>query len=462
MKAVRRTLLVVDDDTLFSMAVRDSLMGDHLEVITATTGAEALRVCRDRKISVIILDQRLPDASGPELCPALLETNERVKIVFVTAYPEFQNALAAIRAGAFDYLSKPCDVEAIRIAVERCLKTLALEQAESVKDYRKALEAESVVLVGQDRGLAEVRQLIELAASADSPILITGETGTGKSYVARAIHFRGARRHGEFVGINCAALPESLIEAELFGYERGAFTGAAGSREGLFEMAEGGTLFLDEICEMSAVLQTRLLSVLDDRTIRRVGGRSSRLVDFRLIAATNVDPEAAVRAKRLRDDLYYRLNVIRIHLPPLRQRRADIPALAAHFLSRLSGRVPGLSLAPEEETRLMSYDWPGNARELRNVLERAVLLHCDGPLRPSELLQSLATKPGGAAGTAGPMPLPAPHGEILPLAELERRHIAATLTALGGNLTRTARTLGISLSTLKRRLREDGASSHRD
>jgi two-component system, NtrC family, response regulator AtoC len=458
-KTIPRTLLVVDDDTLFSMSIRDALTGDDLEVITATTGAEALRICRDRKINVIILDQRLPDASGPDLCPAFLEANERTKIVFVTAYPGFQNALAAIRAGAFDYLSKPCELEALRIAVQRCLKTLTLEQAESVKDYRKTLEAAEVVLVGEDQGLSEVNRLIELAASVDSPILLTGETGTGKSFVAKAIHFRGPRRRGEFVGINCAALPESLIEAELFGYERGAFTGAVGSREGLFEIAEGGTLFLDEICEMPVSLQTRLLSVLDDRTIRRVGGRSSRMVDFRLVSATNMDPDEAVRTKRLREDLYYRLNVIRVHLPPLRQRRADIPALAAHFLSQLSGLSSDLSLSPEEQARLMGYEWPGNLRELRNVLERAILLHHEGPLMPSALLRDTGAHNGPGDRQSSPDRSPA---DILPLTEVEQRHIAAAVAAHGGNLTRAARALGISLSTLKRKIRHTDSPPGRD
>lgn len=440
-----RKLLVVDDDTLFTTVLRDYLTGETLTVFTASTAREALRLAREESIDVVILDQKLPDASGPDLCPRLLESNERSKIIFVTAYPNFENAMAAIRAGAFDYLSKPCEPEQVRLSVERCLRTLQLERTESVRAYRTGLEAKGVRLIGENGGLAEAARLTRLAASSDAPVLVTGETGTGKSLVARAIHYGSARAAGEFIAINCGAFPESLIEAELFGYEKGAFTGAVGSREGLFEMSEGGSLFLDEIGEMPLLLQTRLLNVLEEKVVRRVGGRSFHPVDFRLIAATNADVDEALGQRRLREDLYYRLNVLRIHVPPLRERPKDIPALAEHFLRMIVGSSGVEALAEGEIDRLRAYGWPGNLRELRNVLERACLVQRGGPLKPSEFLRPAADPP--RSQTAG-----GPSGEIQSLEELERKAIVRTMARTGGNIARAARELGISVSTLRRKL----------
>jgi len=441
----RRSLLVVDDDRLFGEAVREDLEAPGLEVVLARSLADALPLCRERPFDVVLLDQQLPDGAGADLCPEILATNERAKVVFATAYPSFGNVVEALRRGAVDYLSKPCDPRQVRLVVERCLSTLDLERACGMTRRRKADEAGGAVLIGSDTTLAEVAVVVDAAAATDATVLVTGETGTGKGLVARAIHYRSARRDHELVAVNCAALPESLVEAELFGHERGAFTGAAASREGLFEMAEGGTLFLDEIAEMTPALQTRLLQVLEEKTVRRVGGRTPRRVDFRLIAATNADLGSAVTERRFRSDLYYRLDVIRIELPPLRQRRTDIPALARHLLRGLGAEE---SLPESELSRLSAYDWPGNVRELRNVLERTVLLHRGpGPLMPSRFLPS-----GSAPASAAGPDQTAASG--LPLAEVEARHIAAELARLGGNLTRAARSLGISVSTLRRKVSE--------
>jgi DNA-binding NtrC family response regulator len=443
-----RKLLVIDDDTFFSSILRDVLTGEALTVHTAATAGEGLRLAREEPMDVVILDQKLPDASGPDLCPLLLETNERTKIIFVTAHPNFENAMAAIRAGAFDYLSKPCDPEQVRLSVERCLRTMALERTESVRAYRTGLESRGLRLIGEEGGLGEAARLARLAATSDAPVLLTGETGTGKSLVARAIHYGSARARGEFIAINCGALPESLIEAELFGYEKGAFTGAASSREGLFEMSEGGSLFLDEIGEMPMLLQTRLLNVLEERVVRRVGGRSFRPVDFRLIAATNADVGEVLGQRRLREDLYYRLNVLRIHIPPLRERTGDLPALVAHFLGGIAGSGGVEALAAGEIERLRAYGWPGNLRELRNVLERACLVQRGGPLRPSELLRP-AGAPYPPPETAG---APGAVEEALSLDELEKKAIARAVARTGGNLSRAARELGVSVSTLRRKL----------
>jgi DNA-binding NtrC family response regulator len=440
-------LLVVDDDALLRRALADGLASGALEVLQAGSGAEALALCRTRPVHVVALDQRLPDVEGHLLCAPLLEAaGPETKLLFITAHPSFENALQAIRAGAFDYLSKPFELEQLRLAVERALRTLRLEGAERRRHTLRRREASELAVVGLSSGLVAVGGLLDVAAGTDVPVLITGETGTGKGLLARAIHHRGSRT-GELVTVNCAALPESLFEAELFGHERGSFTGATTEREGLVEAAEGGTLFLDEIGEMPLALQAKLLQVVEERAVRRLGARRPRSVDFRLVAASNRDLAAAVAAGSFRADLLYRLDVLRIALPPLRERPSDLPELCAHLLAR--GRRPGavLTLDSGEMERLRGYSWPGNVRELANVLERAALLQ-PPPLRPSALLPAHSAPPSAAAPDAGGT-----------LQEMERRQVTRSLQAHGGNLARTARALDISVSTLKRKLRAWGARS---
>ncbi|MDX9735233.1 MAG: sigma-54 dependent transcriptional regulator [Thermoanaerobaculia bacterium] len=446
-----RTLLVVDDDRLFGEALRMDLASDELEVLLAGSCAEVVRICHDFPPDVVLLDQRLPDGAGASLCPTILAANERAKIVFATAHPTFENALEAVRAGAVDYVSKPCELEQVRMVLARCLRLLDLERAESRESRRREVEARASELVGETGGLSEVSRLVGLAASSDVPVLLTGETGTGKSLVARAIHYRSARSGGEFVSLNCAALPESLIEAELFGHEKGAFTGAAASREGLFELAERGTLFLDEIGDMPPLLQSRLLTVLEDRLVRRVGGRVARRVDFRVMAATNVDVADALSAHRLRRDLYYRLDVLRIEVPPLRERRQDFPDLVRHFLASVPGGASLPPLASGELERLAAHDWPGNLRELRNVLERAALVRRAGePLRPSAFLpHDHASAPS------------VPADVVVPLEQVEARAIRDAVARTGGNLTRAAALLGVSVSTLRRKLSPEERRANR-
>ncbi len=445
---LKKTLLIVDDDRIFCETVRDYLTGDALDVLTAHTSKEGLAACASGKIDVVLLDQNLPDGEGHTLCPAILKYNDQAKIIFATAYPSFENAVKALKAGANDYLSKPFELEELNLAVNRAFRTLELERLEQIQNYQTAKAGDEAVIIG-GKGLAEILRLVELAASSASPVLITGETGTGKTLVAKAIHYKSAAGRSPFISINCASLPENLIEAELFGYEKGAFTGAVARKRGIFEMAEGGTLFLDEIGEMPLHLQAKLLSVIEDKQVRRLGGESIRPVDVRIMAATGVDLEQCL-GKTFRKDLYYRLSVIRIHIPPLRERRECIPMLCDHLLRQLTGRE--LKINDGELSKLKAYDWPGNVRELKNILERAVILQGDSELSPSGLIGKTGAHDQRGADAAAP----SKNAAIATLDEIEKNHIQQTLSKLSGNVTRTAKALGISLSTLKRKIKDYG------
>jgi DNA-binding NtrC family response regulator len=439
---MKKTLLVIDDDRVFGETVRDYLSSDTMEVILAHKAADGLTLCSLKKVDVVILDQQLPDGEGHTLCPDILKYNDQTKIIFATAFPSFENAIKAIRSGAYDYLSKPFDLEELALAVKQAFRTLELEQVEQVQDYQRTREKDDVVIIG-GAGLAETMLLIDRAASSDSSVLITGETGTGKSLVAKSIHYKSKADKAPFISINCASLPEQLIEAELFGYEKGAFTGAINAKKGLFEMAENGTLFLDEIGEMPMHLQSKLLSAIEERTIRRIGGTKTKPVNVRIMAATSLDLERTL-GTTFRKDLYYRLSVIRIHMPPLRERREDIPALCSYLVRTLTRRA--VTISDRDLVRLMKYDWPGNVRELKNIIERSVLLQQGAMLEPSELL-----------GKASPAPQATCRSfqkeELQSLEDVERNHIQYILEKLSGNYTRAAKALGISLSTLKRKLK---------
>jgi DNA-binding NtrC family response regulator len=446
----RKTLLVVDDDRILCETLRASLESEDLSVIIAHTAGECLAECSGKKTDVVLLDQKLPDREGYTLCPEILSYNDRTKIIFCTAFPSFDNAVIAIRAGAYNYLSKPFEIEELRLALTHALRTIDLERIEQVQNYRNDKEVLENILVGSSVIMAEVKRMVDTAAEVEAPVLITGETGTGKNLVAQSIHYRGRDAKAPFISVNCASLPENLIEAELFGHERGAFTGAVATRKGVFEMAEGGTLFLDEIGEMPMHLQTKLLGVLDNRKVKRLGGETIRHVDARIIAATSIDVGKAIQEKTFREDLYYRLSVMNIQVPPLRERQSDVPEICAHLLSQVA-RGSGIRLSEEEMVKLAEYPWPGNIRELRNILERAVIVMKGQELRPSSLLDRRMkprTNYGKVEGN-GPSPT---------LDEVEKQYILDMLRRCSGNFTHTAKAMGISLSTLKRRLKRYGIS----
>ncbi len=439
-----RKLLIIDDDRLLCDMVAQLLQSAQLQVQIAHNGTDGLLCCKEGEIDVVLLDQKLPDGEGRDLCPSILELNEQCKIIFITAFPSFENAVRGIKVGAHDYLSKPFEAEELRLAVKQALRTIDLEELALLQNYERSRDQGGTVLVNAG-GLTDSEDTALRAAASNVPVIITGETGTGKNVMAKYIHYQSPYRNGAFLSINCAALPENLIEAELFGSEKGAFTGAEMTRKGIFEMAEGGTLFLDEIGEMPLHLQSKLLSVLEDGCLRRLGGSRTIPVHVRIIAATNLDLETAIRERKFREDLYFRLNVVRLHLPPLRERKQDIPGLCQHFLDLMpNGR--GVTLPQDELDRLLDYSWPGNVRELKNIIERAVIFHRDGTIYPSQLLTEARNSKEMACFIAA-------DAEIIPIEDLVKNYTLRALDKLSGNVTQTAAALGMSLSTLKRKLK---------
>jgi DNA-binding NtrC family response regulator len=388
---------------------------------------------------------------GIEVCRRILEMDPRTKVILVTAYATVPCAVDAIKAGAFNYLSKPFELDELLIIMDLAVRNVQMEGKIRVQDYERTRESEEKQLIGSSDEMRRVREQIRLAATTDSNVLITGETGVGKNVVARAIHDLQAGREN-ILTVNCSAIPENLMEAEYFGHEKGVFTGADTRREGIFELADGGTLVLDEIGEIPIRLQSKLLTILEDKCVRRIGGGRNIPVDVRIIATTNEHLDQAVREKRFRQDLYYRLAVVTIQVPPLRQRPSDIPEIAEYF-ARLFCRKP-VSILPQDVKEMINYPWPGNVRELRNVIERASLLLKGDILRPAGLLVSSGN--GKASADNRPSDVMA----IVPLQELKRQQILTALKACAGNKSRTARTLGISLSTLKRTLAEINFPGH--
>jgi DNA-binding NtrC family response regulator len=333
--SVRHSILIIDDDRLLCEMTREFLESDAQKVMIAHDGRQGLDICAHHHVDVVLLDQKLPDGDGYDLCPQIINYSETAKIIFITAYPSFKNALQAIENGAFSYLTKPFDLKELKLAIDKCLRINELEKAEASIHYQNDSTDSSAALIGAAGSLAKIMELIRTSAGTNAPVLITGETGTGKSLVARLIHQQSQRR-GPFMAINCAALPENLIESELFGHEKGSFSGAHTVKKGLLEIAENGSILLDEIGEMGFHLQAKLLGMLDEMQIRRIGGVISHPVQVRIMAATNIPLEDKIKIREFREDLYYRLNVIRIHLPPLRERKEDIPLLAASFLREMT------------------------------------------------------------------------------------------------------------------------------
>lgn len=451
----QKTILIVDDDKFFSDVLRDDLSYRDLHVTVLHSITEALQLCSQKAFDIVLLDNHLPDGNGLSLIPNILSFNDRTKIILITAFPSFNNAVQAIKDGAYDYISKPIDLEELHVTIERALHASSLEAVEQVVIYQTDKEREKSSLIGFKNSFQEIHNLINRSATTNAPVLITGETGTGKNVIAKAIHFQSEIRTKPFINLNCAAIPETLIEAELFGVEKGAYTGATQTRKGVFELADDGTLFLDEIGEMPVSLQAKLLGALEDRQIKRVGAEKSRSVNVRIIAATNALSEDGFPEDRFRKDLFYRLSVIQIHVPSLRERTEDIPDLCQHFIKQFAPNRH-IEIPADEVEFLKNYSFPGNVRELRNIIERSLLLHEGNFIYPSKIIniggngknESIKTKKVLAANDA--------FEKDLSLAEIERQYILAKFSKFNHNIAQTAKAIDVSLSTLKRKLREFG------
>jgi len=443
-------ILIVDDEAPSRRGLKLLLGNAGYVVEEAADGAEALEKAGSFLPAVVIADLVMPKLDGLGLLQALRETLPWASVILLTAHASVETAVAAMKQGAYDYLTKPVDIPRLKLLVEK-----ALAQGATVREVvalRRQLRAVwgSGALIGTSRAMQEVYRLIDLAAPTTAPVLVTGESGTGKELVARRLHEQSPRSSGPFVAVNCSAIPETLLESEIFGHEKGAFTGALERRAGCFELANGGTLFLDEVAEMAPGTQAKFLRILQDGTVRRLGGKTELQVDVRVVAATNRDPAEAIREGRLREDLYYRLNVVTITLAPLRARRDDIPLLLEAFIQEFNAKYGKQVRSVDEGTlqSLLEHPWPGNVRELRNAIERAIIV-CDADLIGAQHLPPAApaTLPSREAG-----------GDTVVLAvgttvdEAERQLILRTLVSTGNNKARAAEILGISLKTLHNKL----------
>ena len=450
------TVFVVDDEREMVDLIALGLKKRGFQMMIFTSGVDALAAIATHDVDVIVTDLNMKGMSGLELCQKVALDRPDIPVLVLTAFGSFETAVGAIRAGAYDFVTKPVEIEALAIAVRRAAEHRSLRGELKRLNEVVANTRGRGGLIGASPAMQQVYQLIDQVSITDATVLITGESGTGKEVVARAIHERSRRKDGPFVALNCAAVPEQLLESELFGHAKGAFTDAQKSRQGLFQQASGGSLFLDEVGDMALTTQPKLLRALQEKRVRPVGAEAEILTDVRLITATNRDLEEMVEDKRFREDLYYRINVIHIPLPPLRTRGGDVLLLAQHMLRHYATvfdkKVMGLSAAAAE--RMLAYEWPGNVRELGNCLERAVALAHFEEIQVEDLPEKVRSQPTrrsiSMTGTD--------HPELMSLEEVERRHVLRVLEACQGNRTDAAKILDLDRKTLYRKLLRWGVS----
>ena len=465
MADTQKHLLIVDDEGPLRSAIAERLVDHGFAVTQAASGEEAMQRLAEFAFDILITDLRLPGMGGREVLDAALERYPDLIAIVITGYGTVKDAVEAIKQGAADFVTKPFQFDALLHVVQSALEQRRLKSENAY--LRSQLEDRYRIegLVGNSRVMRDLFQLLETVAAPASTVLITGETGTGKELAARAIHHNSARRTNRFVALNCSAIPETLLEAELFGHARGAFTGAVGTRQGRLEQAHKGTLFLDEVGTMSPSLQAKLLRVLQQREFERVGDSHTIKIDVRVVAATHSDLTKMVAEGTFREDLYYRLNVLPVQLPPLRERREDIPLLVQHFLQRLaheSGR-PGMTVSQDAMRRLMAYRWPGNVRQLRNVIERTIILapgerigSIDIDMLPPEILSDQAQlTPSEAVKAIMGTPLREARETF------EREYLKVQIRRFSGNISRTATFIGMERSALHRKLKSLGVSPAR-
>jgi DNA-binding NtrC family response regulator len=442
-------LLIVDDDESLRQTLARRFQRLGMAVVEAADGEEALAKAGHAAYDVALLDLHMPGMTGIELLGRLKELWPELEAIMLTAHGSIETAIQAMKQGAYDYLTKPFQMADLEVHVQKAYEKVRLARRERQWVEQLRYESPRYRLVGSSPAMQRVLRLIEKVAPTDSTVLVRGASGTGKELVARALHLNSARRERPLVTINCAALQETLLESELFGHEKGAFTGAVQAKAGLFEVAEGGTLFVDEVAEMAPALQAKLLRVLEDGHYRRVGGTQEAHADVRVIAATNKPLEEEIKAGRFREDLYYRLAVLTIDLPPLRERPQDIPELVEHFLATRPVGPTRYRIEPEAVAALSQYAWPGNVRELANVLERAQILAEDHVITVDDLPESVVDA----------VPAVAPGGDPGHLREVERRHVLEVLQEHKGNKVQAARVLGISRRALYRMIAKYGLAA---
>jgi len=438
-------ILVVDDEAIIRDSLHDWLSDVGHQVLTAENGPQALEIIEKEKPGIAIVDLVMPGMDGIELLKRAKEISSGIEVIIITAYGSIPTAITAMKEGAYDYIEKPFCPERAELLIEKLMEHQRLIE-ENISLHQKLEERYRFEnIIAKSPKIQQVIEVIKVVAKSNATVLITGDSGTGKELVARAIHSQSYRKDKPFVAVSCAALPESLLESELFGHEKGAFTGAHAQRRGKFEGANRGTLFLDEIGEMSANIQVHLLRVLEEKEFSRVGGNELVKVDVRVISATNKNMKQAIADGQFREDLYYRLNVVTIELPPLRERKEDIPLLAQHFLRKFAGENQKeiTSFSPGATDFLLKYEWPGNVRELENAVERAVILAKNSYIELTDLPQESLTLTHSA-----------PLGKSL--GEIERNHILNILSETGGNYTKAARILGISRVTLHNKAKAYG------
>lgn len=447
------TVLVVDDDPAHRTMLRTLLTGWGYRIKEADDGAGAIEMVHEQAFDLILMDIRMIKVSGLEALVEIKAFNPAIPVIIMTAYSSVESAVEALKKGAYDYLTKPLDFDELRLTIERAMEHRQLREENRLLRETLGAHFDTQNIIGRSPAMVRLMETVAQVATSEATVLITGESGTGKEMIAGAIHFNSQRKDGPFVKINCAAITETLLESELFGHEKGAFTGAYKRKEGRFRQAHGGTLFLDEVSEMSLAMQVKLLRVLQDREITRVGGEEVINVDVRIIAATNKDLPEEIDAGRFRDDLYYRLNVVTIAMPPLRERSEDIPLLSQHFLEQFSeaNRKQIKGFTPQAMDRLLRHDWPGNVRELMNAIERAVVL-----ARAEYLDEDEFPLIPGEAGPEGGLPLEGAASVELPLDEVEKATILRMLEHTNGNKSEAARRLGITRRTLHKKLKAYG------
>jgi two-component system NtrC family response regulator len=442
-------ILIIDDEEHMCWALDRAMRQEGYHTLVAYRGKQGLSLIREESPSLVILDLRMPDMDGMEVLKEAKALNPKLPVIMLTAHGTIETAIEAMKIGATDYITKPFDLDELKLVIKQ---NLLLSQLETeVTFLRSELASKYDNIVGQSKIMQEIIALIERVANSNASVLITGESGTGKEVAAVAIHQNSPRSNKPFVPVNCAALPEQLLESELFGHERGAFTGAVTRKLGRFELAEKGTIFLDEIAEMSLNMQAKILRVLQEKTFERVGGTETLSVDVRVIAATNRQLDAAIKNGEFREDLFYRLNVIHIHMPPLRERREDIPLLAKHFLRKFGHTYQVENISTEAMELLYNYHWPGNIRELQNVIERAAIICRNKTIYPEHLPRELYAVPKSSSDLIVNFP-----DQGISLEELEKELILKALKKSGGNQTRAAQLLGITRSALLYRSQKYG------